>query len=269
MNYKPLTLIALAALCLCLAVPVMAAPVWSAGNYVTDGRYDSCDSVQYNPQTDVYSCYRDINPAKLIAASNEGNGGIAVGSIRAGYSTLSDTIYVRNVLQDVNGTPMIIKVNADATFRIPEPDKGVLAPGNYTATLDNFNLPDETVYFTIAANQQEPTLIGDLNGQAVSSLPAKIESTPVPCEDVYKYVGCRHGDYDFVPEHTEHVWSEWSRNKPSNWNSIPSNHKETRFHEWHVEYRYVTGEVTIPAHYEYVGHNHGDYDLVSSCDKNN
>lgn len=174
MNYKSLIITALVLVAV-LAVPVSAA-VWSAGNYVQDEKFKDCDSVQYNPKSDVYSCYRDINPVKEIAASNEGNGGVAVGSIRVGYPTLSPTIYVRNVLQPENSSSMVIPVNQDGTFRIPEPDKGVLAPGEYTATLDNFNLPDETVHFTIAAGQQGPTLIGDLNGQAVSSISPKVVS---------------------------------------------------------------------------------------------
>lgn len=167
MNYKTLTLIALVSLCLCIAVPASA--MWNNGNWVPDNANDGYQ-VHFEPQTGVTSKYKDINPVNEIKASNEGNGGIAIGSVRAGYSTLSQTIYVRNVLQPENSSSMVITVNPDATFRIPEPDKGVLAPGNYSATLDNFNLPDETVRFTIAANQQEPTRISFL-GQAVSSVP--------------------------------------------------------------------------------------------------
>jgi hypothetical protein len=179
MNYKSIVIIALA-LCLVACVPVSA--MWNNGNWVSADHNTKCDSTSFDPQTGVTSCYKDINPAKqsFEFESERAFGGIAVGSIRAGYSTLSNTITVRNVLQPENLTPMVIDVLPDATFRIPKDGDGVLAPGNYTATLDNFNLPDETVEFTIAANQQEPTRISFI-GQAVSSEPAKIISEPTVC----------------------------------------------------------------------------------------
>jgi hypothetical protein len=161
--------------------------MWNNGNWVSEEKNAKCDQVKFDPKTGVTSCYKDNNPVNEIKASNEGNGGIAVGSIRAGYSTLSNTIYVRNVLQPENTTPMVIAVKADATFRIPKEDEGVLAPGEYEATLDNFNLPDETVRFTIAANQQGPTYIAFI-GQAVSSEPAEVFPLPTQTQCVQKVV---------------------------------------------------------------------------------
>jgi len=157
-----------------LAVPVSA--LWNNGNWVAEDHNQNCDAVKFDPKTGVMSCYRDNNPIKQINASNEGSGGVAVGSVRAGYSTLSQTIAVRNILQDKNVSSMNIDVLPDATFRIPV--EGVLAPGEYEATLDNFDLPDETVRFTIAANQQGPTRIVFL-GQAVSGTET-MESSPEP-----------------------------------------------------------------------------------------
>jgi hypothetical protein len=226
MNYKSLVIVALA-VCLVACVPVSA--MWNNGNWVSDDRNNNCDQIKFDPKTGVTSCYRDANPAIQIAASNEGNGGVAVGSIRAGYSTLSNTIEVKNVLQNQSEPGMIIKVNADATFRIPEPDHGVLAPGNYTATLDNFNLPDETVYFTIAANQQEPTRFS-FNGQAASS--------PADHKVVYTILKATYG-----ATREDCTMSEWSRHRP--------NHGE-------YETRIVTDNAAYDT-YNYVGAHHGDY----------
>lgn len=211
MTNLKLTIIALA-LCLCIAVPASA--MWNNGNWIPDNSNDGYN-VHFDPKTGVTSKYRDNNPVLEIKASENGNGGIAEGSIRAGYSTLSDTIYVRNVLQDKNTSPMVIKVNPDAKFRIPEPGNGVLAPGRYAATLDNYDISDETVEFDIAANQQGPTYIA-FNGQAASASTTHIRSIEIvrasygATNEVCEQVTVRGGNYDRHCEHTHHgSCSEW------------------------------------------------------------
>jgi hypothetical protein len=197
MNYKSLVIIALA-LCLIACVPVSA--TWNNGNWVSEEKNAKCDQVKFDPKTGVTSCYHDINPATILSESEQGLGGHAVGSVRAGYSTLSDTITVRNVLQPENSTPMTINVNPDATFEIPGSDNGVLAPGEYEATLDNFNLPDETVKFTISANQQGPTRIAFL-GQAVSA--------PATHQRTIEIVRASYGATNEVCEQIQHeAWVE-------------------------------------------------------------
>ena len=173
MNYKNVILIALA-LCLCFAV-APAAALWNGENWVAEDHNAGCDKVAFDSQTGNTNCYTSVDPA--IALKNDINqyGGRVVGNVRAGYPTLSKTISIVNVLAP-NDTPMIVDVQPDGNFNIPANGDGVLSPGNYTATLDNFNLPDETVAFNIVAGQMEPTRITFI-GQASSGFNAA--HTPV------------------------------------------------------------------------------------------
>ena len=72
--------------------------------------------------------------------------------------------------------PMLVDVSPDGTFEIPAWNNGVLSPGNYTATLDNFNLPDETVHFPVVSDRK--TFITFI-GQATTGL-AKVDAIPTP-----------------------------------------------------------------------------------------
>jgi hypothetical protein len=131
-------------------------------------------------------------------------------------------------------------LNLNATKDIPVNSDGItqiegLAPGEYSLTLNNFNLPDETKRFTIAAGQMGPTYV-EFIGQAFGS--------PSVCVPVYtiedaKYgiaashsVTVRHGDYT----------REWVDGYCARY-----------FRGYCVDYR--------PGHYEYdyVGMGNGDY----------
>lgn len=173
--------IAVGILCLCFAV-APAAAVWNNGNWVSQDTLDKY-RVVHDPATGVDSKYRDVNPAIALSSDPYTVGGKAYGSVRAGYSTLSPEITVTNDLFPDSNQTMVILVQPDGKFEIPAWNEGVLSPGNYTAVLDNFNLPDETVHFQINAGKD--TRFAFI-GQAASSAP-KVEATPTvkPTEKIH------------------------------------------------------------------------------------
>jgi hypothetical protein len=132
------------------------------------------------------------------------------------------------------------------------------------------NLHPETTHISVVAGKETYfTFIGN-------SVPTP-DSACVPkytiIEASYGIVHCSDVRVLVTPA-TEHVWSTWSDDKPWNWNSIPSAHKESKVveesvwhdgychHGWfgwhchdgyweptsHTEYRYVTEDAHVAVY---------------------
>ena len=166
MNCKYLITIALA-LCLCFAVAPVTA-IWNGENWVAADHNAGCDKVAFDSQTGNTNCYRDVNPAIALQNSIDTHQGTVKFIVRAGYSTLSPSVSISNDLSTDPNETVSVDILPDGEVEYQ------LAAGNYTAILDNFNLPDETAHFVIVPGQES---FVPFVGQAASPAPSAYKPT--------------------------------------------------------------------------------------------
>jgi hypothetical protein len=161
MNSKHVILIALV---LMLACVPLASAEWMNGVWYTSDQYQNLiagDTVIHNPVTGVDSKY-DNRVGSLYDIQQDPNtySGMVEVRIRSGAATMNPTMTLVNLA--LPNVTKEIDVNPNAVTDIPS-----LPPGNFTLTLNNYDVPDETQAFTIAAGQQTPTYVV-FNGQSIS-----------------------------------------------------------------------------------------------------
>jgi hypothetical protein len=169
MNSKHVILIALAVIAMMACVPLASAE-WMNGVWYPSDVYAnmiSGDTVVHNPVTGVDSKYNpDVGSVYDKTQNPNTYSGRVIFIIRSGMATLNPTLTIVN-----DAMPNVTK-NYDI------PDNAVLEidglpAGNFTATLDNYNVPDETAHFVIAVSQQEPSRVPFV-GQAASQAPVHV-----------------------------------------------------------------------------------------------
>ena len=193
MKFKHLMLIALA-LCLCFAVAPVAA-VWNGENWVAEDHNALCDKVVFDSWSGNTNCYRDINPSIALQNSIDTHQGTVKFIIRAGYPTLSPSVSISNDLSTDPNETVSVAILPDGEVEYQ------LAAGNYTAVLDNFNLPDETAHFVIVPGKES---FVPFVGQAAGSISKHVV--------VYTILDATYGATR--QDCFDAIWSEWSREKP-------------------------------------------------------
>jgi hypothetical protein len=170
MNSKHVILIALAVIAMMAIGVPLASAEWMNGVWYPSDVYAnmiSGDTVVHNPVTGVDSKY-DARVGSLYDLSQNPNtySGRVIFIIRSGMATLNPTLTLVN-----DAMPNVTK-NYDVPDNANLEIDGLPA-GNFTATLDNYNVPDETAHFVIATSQQDPTRVAFI-GQAASQAPVHV-----------------------------------------------------------------------------------------------
>ena len=167
-NVIIVSFVAILAMMLVAVAPVAAA--WNGENWVAEDHNVGCDKVVYDAWSGNTNCYRDVNPSIALQNSIDTHQGTVKFIIRAGYSTLSPSVSISNDLSKDSNESVSVDILPDGEVEYQ------LAAGNYTAVLDNFNLPDETAHFVIVPGKES---FVPFVGQAASPAP-KVEPTATP-----------------------------------------------------------------------------------------
>ena len=176
-SYKSIAIIAL--VLMLAAIPLASAEWMNDAWYPSDvyANMISGDTVVHDPVTGVDSKYNPNVGSKYdIQQDPNTYSGSAEVRIRSEMATLNPTMMlVNDAMPDVNKT---IEVNPNAITDITG-----LPAGNFTLTLDNYNVPDEVAHFKIATGQQEPTYVVFI-GQAASQPREEVSAPVSTCKDL-------------------------------------------------------------------------------------
>lgn len=203
MNYKTITVIALA-LCLCVFAVAPVAAEWDNGNWQADNFTEGYNT-HFDAKTGVTSKYRDMNPATQPEVTDAKLYCTLTGNIRAGSTTLTKELHLTR-----DGVPEkteVITISPDGKFRY-EP----LAVGSYHVTTFPFGngnqLESVAVVCPVGGGEINPQsqILGAAISQGRRLYPLTIDANIDGCDNI-KLNGLKlvKDELITVPESTKQV----------------------------------------------------------------